>query len=91
MLGLEGESALRSSVCELERRVQAAGREWIGAILGRGAAFRLLQETDAVADELINSAEGVATQLDGFRGSALLDRDALRELIPRFALAPGGP
>jgi acetate---CoA ligase (ADP-forming) len=122
MLGLEGESAPRSSWRELERLVQAAGREWIGAIvqrlvtpggadvlvgavsdpdlgpvlavglggrqagLGRGAAFRLLPETDAEADELINSAEGVATQLDGFRGSALLDRDALRELILRFAL-----
>ena len=122
MLGVEGESALRSGWRELERRVQAAGREWIGAIvqrlvapggadvlvgaisdpdlgpvmavglggrqagLGRGAAFRLLPETDAEADELIDSAEGVATQLDGFRGSALLDRQALRELILRFAL-----
>jgi acyl-CoA synthetase (NDP forming) len=122
MLGLEGESAVRSGWQELERRVQAAGREWIGAIvqrlvtpggadvlvgavsdpdlgpvlavglggrqagLGRGAAFRLLPETDAEADELIDSAEGVATQLDGFRGSALLDRQALRELILRFAL-----
>jgi acetate---CoA ligase (ADP-forming) len=122
MLGVEGESALRSGWRELERRVQAAGREWTGAIvqrlvapggadvlvgaisdpdlgpvmavglggrqagLGRGAAFRLLPETDAEADELIDSAEGVATQLDGFRGSALLDRQALRELILRFAL-----
>ena len=122
MLGLEGESAVRSGWRELERRVQAAGREWIGAIvqrlvapggadvlvgavgdpdlgpvlavglggrqagLGRGAAFRLLPETDAEADELIDSADGVATQLDGFRGSALLDRQALRELILRFAL-----
>jgi acyl-CoA synthetase (NDP forming)/GNAT superfamily N-acetyltransferase len=122
LLGLEGESALRSGWRELERRVRAAGGEWIGAILqrliapggadvlvgavgdpdlgpvlavglggrqaglGRGAAFRLLPETDAEADELIDSAEGVATQLDGFRGSALLDRQALRELILRFAL-----
>jgi len=54
--------------------------------LTRGAAFRLLPSTDAEADELIDSAEGVATQLDGFRGSALLDRQALRELILRFAL-----
>jgi hypothetical protein len=42
--------------------------------------------TDAEADELIDSAEGVATELDGFRGSALLDREALRELILRFTL-----
>ena len=33
MLGVEGESALRSGWRELERRVQAAGREWIGAIV----------------------------------------------------------
>jgi acyl-CoA synthetase (NDP forming)/RimJ/RimL family protein N-acetyltransferase len=122
MLGLEDESAVRSGWRELERRVQAAGREWIGAIvqrliapggadvlvgaigdpdlgpvlavgfggrwagLGRTAAFRLLPVTDAEADELIDSAEGVVTQLDGFRGSAVLDRQALRELMLRFAL-----
>ena len=54
--------------------------------LGRGAAFRLLPATDAEADELIDSAEGVATELDGFRGSAVLDRQSLRELMLRFAL-----
>ena len=122
MLGLEGESAIRSGWRELERRVHAAGREWIGAIvqrlvppggadvlvgaisdpdlgpvlavgfggrragLGRTAAFRLLPVTDAEADELIDSAEGVVSQLDGFRGSAVLDREALRELMLRFAL-----
>ncbi len=122
LLGLEGEPAVQSGWRELERRVQAAGREWTGAILqrqiapggadalvgavsdpdlgpvlavglggrqaglSRGAAFRLLPTTDAEADELIDSAEGIATQLDGFRGSALLDRQALRELILRFAL-----
>jgi len=122
LLGLEDGSALRSGWRELERRVQAAGREWNGAIvqrlvapggadvlvgavadpdlgpvlgvglggrqagLSRGAAFRLLPATDAEADELIDSAEGVATQLDGFRGSAVLDRQALLELILRFAL-----
>ena len=53
--------------------------------LGRAAAFRLLPVTDEEADELIDSGEGVATELDGFRGSALLDREALRELILRFA------
>ncbi len=122
MLGIEDESAVRSGWRELERRVRAAGREWIGAIvqrlvapggadvlvgaisdpdlgpvlavgfggrragLGRTAAFRLLPVTDAEADELIDSAEGVVTQLDGFRGSAVLDRQALRELMLRFSL-----
>jgi acyl-CoA synthetase (NDP forming)/RimJ/RimL family protein N-acetyltransferase len=122
MLGLEDEPAVRSGWRELERRVHAAGREWIGAIvqrliapggadvlvgavgdpdlgpvlavgfggrragLGRTAAFRLLPVTDTEADELIDSAEGVATQLNGFRGSAALDRQALRELMLRFAL-----
>ncbi|HYN52457.1 MAG TPA: GNAT family N-acetyltransferase [Thermoleophilaceae bacterium] len=122
MLGLEDESAVRSGWRELERRVHAAGREWMGAIvqrliapggadvlvgavgdpdlgpvlavgfggrragLGRTAAFRLLPVTDTEADELIDSAEGVATQLNGFRGSAVLDRQALRELMLRFAL-----
>jgi acyl-CoA synthetase (NDP forming)/GNAT superfamily N-acetyltransferase len=122
LLGIEGESALRSGWRELERRVRAAGREWSGAIvqrliasggtdvlvgtvsdpdlgqvlavglggrqagLGRTAACRLRPVTDAEADELIDSAEGVVTELDGFRGSALLDRQALRDLILRFAL-----
>ena len=121
MLALNDESAVRFGWRELERRVQAAGREWIGAIvqcmvapggdvlvgavrdpdlgpvlgvgfggrragLDRTAAFRLLPVTDAEADELIDSAEGVATELDGFRGSAALDRQALRELMLRFAL-----
>jgi hypothetical protein len=121
LLGLEGESAVRSGWRELERRVQTAGREWIGAIvqplvapgadvlvgalsdpdlgsviavghggrqagLGETAAFRLPPTTDAEADELIDAAEGVATQLDRFPGAARLDREALRELILRFAL-----
>ena len=122
MLALENESAVRSGWRELERRVHAAGRQWIGAIvqrmvepggadvlvgaisdpdlgpvlavgfggrragLDRTAAFRLLPVTDAETDELIDSAEGVATQLDGFRGSAVLDRQSLRELMLRFAL-----
>ena len=42
--------------------------------------------TDVEADELIDSSEGVTAELDGFRGSAVLDREALRELIVRFAL-----
>ena len=35
LLGLEGESAVRSGWRELERRVQTAGREWTGAIVQR--------------------------------------------------------
>jgi hypothetical protein len=38
------------------------------------------------ADELIDASESVATRLQGFRGSVPLDREALRELILRFAL-----
>ena len=122
LLGLKGESAVRSCWRELERRVHTAGRQWIGGIvqrmvepggadvlvgavgdpdlgpvlavgfggrragLGRTAAFRLLPVTDTEADELIDSAEGLAAELDGFRGSAVLDRQALRELMLRFAL-----
>ena len=122
LLGAKGEAAVRSCWRELERRVEAAGREWIGAIVQRmvgpggadlllgaiadpdlgpvlavgfggrragldgSTAFGPLPETDAEADELIDSAPGVATQLDGFRGSAVLDRQALRELMLRFAL-----
>ena len=35
MLGLEGESGAEIGWRELERRVQAAGRQWIGAIVQR--------------------------------------------------------
>ena len=35
LLGLEGDSAVRSGWRELQRRVRAAGREWIGAIVQR--------------------------------------------------------
>ena len=35
LVGLEGESALRSGWRELERRVHAAGRQWNGAIIQR--------------------------------------------------------
>ena len=121
LLGAKGEAAVQGCWRELERRVEAAGREWIGAIVQRmvapggadllvgaiadpdlgpvlalgfggrragldgSTAFGPLPETDAEADELIDSAPGVATQLDGFRGSAVLDRQALRELMLRFA------
>jgi hypothetical protein len=121
LLGLEGESALRSGWRELQRRVHTAGRQWTGAIvqplvapgadalvgtfndpdlgpviavglgghqagLAETVAFRLPPATDVEADELIDASTGVATQLDGFRGAAPLAREALRELILRFAL-----
>jgi acyl-CoA synthetase (NDP forming)/GNAT superfamily N-acetyltransferase len=66
--------------------VMAVGLGGRQAGLSLGVAFRLLPVTDAEADELIDSSKGLATQLDGFRGSAPLDRHALRELILRFAL-----
>jgi len=121
LLGLDGGPAVRSGWRELQRRVLASGRDWIGAIVqplvppgadmlvgtvndpdlgsviavGLGglqarltetAAFRLPPATDAEADELIDSAKGVAAELNGLRGSAPLDRQALRELILRFTL-----
>lgn len=121
LLGLHGASAIRAGWRELERRVEAAGWEWRGAILqplvsggadvlvgalsdpdlggvmalglgGRQAGlagdvgFRPVPLTDVDADELLAASPSVARQLDGFRGSPVLDRDALRELILRFAM-----
>ena len=121
LVGLEGDSAVRAGWRELQRRVQASGREWGGAILqslaprgadvlvgavvdpdmglvlavglggrqaglGQTTAFRLLPTTDAEADELIDTSESVTAELDGFRGGAVLDRKALREVILRFGL-----
>jgi acetate---CoA ligase (ADP-forming) len=57
--------------------------------LAETVAFRVPPATDVEADELIDSCGGVATQLDGFRGAAALDRAALRDLILRFALLLG--
>ena len=57
--------------------------------LAETIAIRTPPATDAEADELIDSSAGVATQLDGFRGTAPLDRAVLRELILRFALLLG--
>ena len=53
--------------------------------LAHTVAFRVLPVTVAEADELIDASESVATLLDGFRGSPQVDREALRELILRFA------
>jgi acyl-CoA synthetase (NDP forming)/RimJ/RimL family protein N-acetyltransferase len=120
LLDLAGEAAVRAGWRELERRMQAAGRPWTGAVvqplaapgadvlvgtvrdpdfgpvmavglsgrlagLARTVAFRVLPVTVAEADELIDASESVATLLDGFRGSPQVDREALRELILRFA------
>ena len=66
--------------------VIAVGLGGLQARLTESAAFRLPPATDAEADELIDSAKGVAAELNGLRGSAPLDREALRELILRFTL-----
>jgi acyl-CoA synthetase (NDP forming) len=66
--------------------VMAIGLGGRQAGLGGTAAFRLLPVTDMEAGELIDASESVAAQLDGFRGRPALDRDAVRELIMRFAL-----
>ena len=56
-----------------------------GGIAGT-AAFRLPPATDLDAHELIDASEALTSQLDGPRGLPPLDRDALRELVLRFAL-----
>ncbi len=66
--------------------VIAVGLGGLQARLTETAAFRLPPATDTEADELIDSAKGVAAELNGLRGSAPLDRQALRELILRFTL-----
>jgi acyl-CoA synthetase (NDP forming)/RimJ/RimL family protein N-acetyltransferase len=69
--------------------VIAVGRGGRHAGLGDAVACRLPPATDVEADDLIDSCHGVATELDGFRGAAALDRAALRALILRFALLLG--
>ena len=66
--------------------VVAVGLGGIQARLTETAAFRLPPATDTEADELIDSAKGVAAELNGLRGSAPLYWEALRELILRFTL-----
>ena len=65
--------------------VMAIGLSGRLAGLAHTVAFRVLPVTVAEADELIDASESVATLLDGFRGSPQVDREALRELILRFA------
>jgi acyl-CoA synthetase (NDP forming) len=66
--------------------VMAVGLGGRQAGLGRNLVFRVPPATDVEAGELIDASESVSTQLEGFRGSPPLDREALRELILRFAL-----
>jgi acetate---CoA ligase (ADP-forming) len=65
--------------------VMAIGLGGHQAGLARTVAFRVLPVTGVEADELIDASESVATQLHGFRGSPPVDREALRELMLRFA------
>jgi hypothetical protein len=65
--------------------VMAIGLGGRQAGLAPDVAFRLPPVTDVDAGELIDAAAGVATQLAGFRGGVPLDREALRNLILRFA------
>jgi acyl-CoA synthetase (NDP forming) len=66
--------------------VMAIGLGGRQAGLGRSVAFRAPPATDVEAGELIDASASVSAQLDGFRGGPALDREALRELILRFAL-----
>jgi acyl-CoA synthetase (NDP forming) len=66
--------------------VMAVGLGGRQAALNRSAAFRLPPQTDVEAGELIDASAAVAAQLDGFRGGPALDREALRDLLLRFAL-----
>ena len=67
-------------------RVMAVGLGGRHGGLAGTAAFRLPPSTDIDADELIDASKAVTRQLDGSRGLPHLDRDALRELVLRFAL-----
>ena len=67
-------------------RVMAVGLGGRHGGLPGTAAFRLPPNTDIDAHELIDASEAVTSQLDGSRGLPPLDRDALRDLVLRFAL-----
>jgi acetate---CoA ligase (ADP-forming) len=69
--------------------VMAVGPGGRDAALGATVAFRLLPTTDVEADELVDASSGVAARLAGFRGAEPLDREALRELVLRFAALLG--
>ncbi len=65
--------------------VMAIGLGGRQAPLSRTIAFRLLPVTDEEAEELMDASPAVGTVLDGFRGNPPLDREALRDLLLRFA------
>lgn len=67
-------------------RVVAVGLGGRHSGLAGTVAFRLPPSTDVDAHELIDASEAVTSQLDGSRGLPPLGRDALRELVLRFAL-----
>jgi acetate---CoA ligase (ADP-forming) len=67
-------------------RVVALGPGGHPAGLADTITVRLPPVTDVDADELIASCHAVADELDRFRGTAALNRQALREVILRFAL-----
>ncbi len=62
------------------RRPAGCGQRHLSGVAGRAPRRK------GEADELIDSAKGIAAELNGLRGSAPLDREALRELILRFTL-----
>jgi acyl-CoA synthetase (NDP forming) len=65
--------------------VMALGLGGRQAGLGADATVRLPPGTDVEADELIDAAPGLARRLSEFRGQAALDREALRDVVLRFA------
>jgi acetate---CoA ligase (ADP-forming) len=69
--------------------VMAVGPGGRDAALATTVAFRLLPGTDLEADELVDASSGVVARLAGFRGAEPLDREALRELVLRFAALLG--
>ena len=50
-----------------------------------GGGLNIGGVNDPKGNELINASESVVAQLEGFRGAPALDREALREVILRFA------
>ena len=76
-------------VCQITRSARKTHRLWPSRSRSRlcvGSSQTLTLPPRDTGKTRIDACAGVATQLDGVRGSALLDRKALRELIVRFAL-----